>query len=206
MGSINSSLAGASSALDALQYALNVAENNIDNASTPGYASQTATLLADPFDPALQLTGGVSEGPTLDSRDLLAENDVWQQSGSQGAATAAAQALTAVQNALPTSAGNGVPQALTNFFDAVSAWSASPDDSTAKQGVIDAGGSLAQSFNTTAAAVADVAQSVTQEIGDSVGQINTLTTQVATLNQQVQNGGQHDAGLSAQIYSKLETL
>ena len=56
-------LLGASSALDAFQYALNVTQNNIDNASTPGYAKQTVDLQADPFDPAVGLGGGVSKVP-----------------------------------------------------------------------------------------------------------------------------------------------
>ena len=206
MGSLNTALTGAASALDAFQYALNVSQNNIDNASTPGYAKQTASLEADPFNPALGLTGGVSQGPTVDSRDPMAEADVWQQSSAQGAATAQSDALTDLQNALPTSDGDGIPGALTNFFTAVSAWSASPSDSSTAQSVIDAAGSLAQSFNTTAAAVGSVAQSVSQSIGDTVSQINGLTGQLASLNASVENGGQQDAGVSAQIYSSLETL
>ncbi|HLY19873.1 MAG TPA: flagellar hook-associated protein FlgK [Bryobacteraceae bacterium] len=206
MGTLNASLAGAASALDALQYALSVSQNNIDNASTPGYARQTASLIADPFDPAAGLSGGVAQGPVMDSRDLLAEREVWQQAGAQGAATAQNQALALVQNALPTSSGNGIPAALTSFFNAVSAWSAAPGDGSTEQTVMDAASTLAHSFNTTAAAVSTVSQAVTQSIGDTVGQINSLTTQLANLNAAVERGGQHDAGLSGQVYSTLENL
>jgi len=206
MGSFLTSLSGTASTLDALQYALNVASNNIDNASTPGYASQIANLEAAPFDPSVGLTGGVLQGPVTDSRDLLAEEDVWQQAGAQGASTAANEALTDVQNALPTSTNSGIPAALTNFFSAVSAWSASPDDGSTEQSVMDAASSLAQSFNTTAAAVGSASQSLNQDIGSTVSQINSLTGQLANLNAAVMQGGQNDAGLSAQIYSTLENL
>jgi len=206
MGSINTSLSGAASALDALQYALNVSQNNIANASTPGYAKQTATLVAAAFDPAGGLPGGVLQGPVVDSRDLVSEAAVWQQAGAQGAATAQNVALTDLQNAMPTSDGSGIPAALTNFFSAASAWSASPNDSGVAQTVISAASALGQSFQTTAAAVANVSQSVTQGISATVSQINGLTGQLANLNAQVINGGQHNAGLSAQIYSNLETL
>jgi flagellar hook-associated protein 1 FlgK len=206
MGSLNASFAIAASSLDALQYALNVSQNNIDNASTPGYATQTATLEAASFDPDVGLAGGVLQGPMADSRDLLAEAAVWQQSGAQGAATAQSEALTDVQNSLPISTGSGIPAALTTFFSAVSAWSASPGDGSTTQAVMNAASSLAQSFNTAAAGVASASQSVTRSIVSSVSQVNTLTGQLANLNQQVLNGGQHDAGLSAQIYSTLETL
>lgn len=197
---------GAASALDAFQYALGVSQNNIGNASTPGYARQSPSLEADSFDPSMGLGGGVSQGPLVDSRNLLAESDVWQQSSAQGAATAQSQALTALQNALPTSDGTGIPGALSTFFSAVSAWTASPSDSNTKQAVINAAGAVAQSFNTTAAAVGNVAQSVSQGVGDTVRQINDLTGQLAKLNAAVDNGGQHDAGLSSQIYNTLEKL
>ena len=62
--SISSALVGASSALGAFQYALNVTQNNIDNATTPDYASQIVQLQADPFDPAGGLSGGVADGTT----------------------------------------------------------------------------------------------------------------------------------------------
>ena len=206
MGNLNSAFAVASSALDALQYALNVSQNNIDNASTPGYAAQSANLVAAPFDPLSGLSGGVLEGPPQNSRDLLAENDVWQQSGAQGSATAQSQALTDLQNALPTGSGDGIPAALTTFFSAVSAWSASPNDSGTEQSVITAATSLAQSFNTTAAGVTNASQSLQQSIGTTVSQINSLTSQLANLNAQVLQGGQQDSGLTAQIYSSLENL
>jgi len=204
--SLNSTMLGAASALEAFQYALNVTQNNIDNASTPGYAKQTVALQADPFDPAAGLGGGVVPGPLIDSRDLLAESDVWQQAGAQGDASAQSSALTAVQNAVPVSAGGGIPAAMSTFFDDISAWSAAPTSGTAQQGVMVAANTLAQSFQTTAAAVSSASQSVTLDIGSTVGQINSITGRIATLNASIQNGGAHDQGIQAQIYSALETL
>lgn len=206
MGSLNATLAGASSALDAFQYALGVTQNNIDNASTPGYAKQTVDLLADPFDPAQGLGGGVSQGPLVDSRDFLAESDVWQQAAAQGDASAQSSALTVVQNAVPVSDGSGIPAALTTFFNDVSAWSAAPTSSSAQQSVMVAAGALAQSFRSTAAGVASASSAVSQDIDTTVGQINGLTTQIASLNSRIEDGGQKDEGLQAQLYSSLESL
>jgi flagellar hook-associated protein 1 FlgK len=206
MGTLSASLLGAANALDAFQYALGVAQNNIGNASTPGYAKQVAVLQALPFDPAEGLAGGVSPGPTVNTRDLLAERGVWQQAAAQGDASARNAALASVQNALPISDGSGIPAALTAFFSAASAWSASPNDSGARQAVMDSAGSLVASFQTAAAAVAGVSRNTDQSIHDTVDQINGLTAQLASLNAGVQNGGLHDAGLQARIYSTLETL
>jgi flagellar hook-associated protein 1 FlgK len=204
--SISSALVGASSALDAFQFALNVTQNNIDNASTPDYASQTVDLQADPFNPSGGLAGGVSDGSLIDTRDLLSESDVWQQAGLQGDASAQSDALTSVQNAMPIGNGDGIPAALTTFFSDVSAWSAAPTSGSAQQSVIVAAGTLAQSFQTTAAAVAGASTSVTQSIDDTVGQINQLTSQVASFNTEIQDGNQKDAGIQAQLYSSLESL
>lgn len=206
MSSMSATLFGASSALDAFQYALTVTQNNIDNVSTPGYAKQTVDLQADAFDPAHGLGGGVSQGPLVDSRDLLSESDVWQQSGAQGDAGAQLSALTSVQNAMPVAPGSGIPAALTAFLSDASAWSAAPSSSSAKQSFIVAAGSLALSFQATAAAIAGASTSVTNEIGSTVGQINQATAQLATINDQIQSGGQHDQGLQARLYSSLETL
>jgi flagellar hook-associated protein 1 FlgK len=206
MSSLSATLLGASSALQAFQYALNATQNNIDNASTPGYANQTVDLEAAPFDPAEGLSGGVSAGPMIDSRDLLAESDVWQQASAQGDASAQSSALTDVQNAVPVAAGGGVPAALNTFFGDVSAWSASPNSASAQQSVMVAAGSVAQSFQSTAAAVATASTSLSQDIGSTVAQVNQLTGQIATLNTQIQSGGQQDEGLKAQLYSSLETL
>ena len=206
MGTLNASFLGAASALDAFQYALSVSQNNINNASTPGYARQEAVMQAEPFDPAAGLTGGVSHGQMVNSRDLLAERDVWQQAASQGDTTARNGALSALQGALPVSDGAGIPAALNTFFNDVSAWSVSPNDGTIRQAVMNAAGALAENFHTTAAGVANASQSVDQNIHDTVGEINRLTDQLRTLNAGVQNGGQHDAGLEAQIYNTIESL
>jgi flagellar hook-associated protein 1 len=206
MSSLSATLLGASSALQAFQYALNVTQNNIDNASTPGYANQTVALQAAPFDPAVGLAGGVVEGPLIDSRDLLAESDVWQQAAAQGDSSAQASALADVQSAIPVGTGAGIPAALNTFFSDVSAWTAAPTSGSAQQSVMVAAGSLAQSFQTTAAAVATASTSVSQDIGSTVGQINQLTSQIATLNTEIQTGGGQDEGMQAQLYSSLETL
>ncbi len=206
MTSLSSTLLGASSALQAFQYALNVTQNNIDNASTPDYANQTVALQAAPFDPAVGLGGGVSDGTLVDSRDLLAESDVWQQAGAQGDSSAQASALTDVQNAVPVGTGAGIPAALNTFFSDVSAWSAAPASAGAEQQVMVDASSLAQSFQTTAAAVASASTNISQDIGSTVGQINQATSQIAALNTEIQNGGEKDEGIQAQLYSSLETL
>ena len=206
MGSVTSAILSGASALRSFQYALNVTQNNIDNASTPGYAAQQVSLEASPFDPATGLGGGVSDGSLVDTRDLLAESDVWQQAGLQGEASAQSNALADIQNALPVGSGAGIPDALNGFFSNVSAWSAAPASPGAMQNVMLSAGALAQTFQTTAANVAGASATMTLSINDTVAQINRLTAQIAATNHAIQDGGAGDQGLQAQLYSSLETL
>ena len=79
MSGITSSISAAGNALDVLQQALSVIQNNIDNASTPGYASQQLNLEAMPMDVAAGLVGGVMADGLDDSRDQYAEEAVQSQ-------------------------------------------------------------------------------------------------------------------------------
>ena len=79
MGSIFTSMVSTASAMQALQRSLNVVENNIINASTPGYARQEATLVANPFEPNSSTTsGGISAGRVISTRDAFVEASVWK--------------------------------------------------------------------------------------------------------------------------------
>src|SRR5271163_4761381 len=80
MGSnLSTSLINAANALQVYEGALNVTENNVTNANSPGYARQSATLVAQPFDLATGAPGGVSLGPTESSRSQFAEQSVRTQ-------------------------------------------------------------------------------------------------------------------------------
>jgi len=72
MGNMLTALLNTANALQAVEQALTVTENNVVNASTPGYAKQTATFEALPFDPTVGLPGGVAAGPVQSSRDAYA--------------------------------------------------------------------------------------------------------------------------------------
>ena len=66
---------------------MGVVQNNVANASTPGYVTQTLSLSADSFDPSGQLWGGVTASGTQSARDTYAEQAVWSANQQAGAAT-----------------------------------------------------------------------------------------------------------------------
>src|ERR1035441_9384862 len=65
MSNLLASLLTASGALQAYGQVLEATQNNVVNASTPGYAKQTIDLYALPFDPQSGVTGGVAAGKQI---------------------------------------------------------------------------------------------------------------------------------------------
>ena len=73
MGGLFSSLSNSVDALRTIESALAVSQNNVSNASTPGYARQVAQLESQPFNLSAGLTGGVQFGGTQSTQDEYAQ-------------------------------------------------------------------------------------------------------------------------------------
>lgn len=185
---------------------MGVVQNNVANASTPGYVTQTPTLNAQPFDPADNLWGGVQAGAVQSSRNQYAEENVWNQNTLVGSSTQQASSLSALQNIFSVSGDTGIPAALSGLSSAFSAWSSTPSDTSAQQQVVFAAQGLAQAFNQAAAGVGQIESQTNQQLQSTVSQINQLTAQIAGINGQIRAGDAGDAGLQAQLYNSLETL
>src|SRR2546423_881164 len=84
MGNLLVSLFNSANALGVYNQALATTENNVLNASTPGYAKQVQTLTALPFDIASGLPGGVGAGPIVSTRNAFAEQSVREQQSQLG--------------------------------------------------------------------------------------------------------------------------
>ncbi|MGA3024970.1 MAG: flagellar hook-associated protein FlgK [Bryobacteraceae bacterium] len=206
MGNLLSSLNLASNAMDVIEQAVGVVQNNVTNASTPGYVLQTPTMVASPFDPQTGVTGGVQFGPVQSARNQFAEEAVRYQNSLLGTATQAASSLDSLQQNFDVSGTSGIPAALSNLYSAFSSWSATSTDSSAQQQVITAAQQVAQAFNDTASSVSQLAAATHQQLQSTVTQINQLSGEIQKINVQIRNGGSGDAGLDAQLNTDLESL
>lgn len=206
MSNLLASLASAGNALDVFQQALNVVQNNVNNSSTPGYASQTTNLEAQPMDVTAGLTGGVAARGLQDSRDDYVEEQVQTQTQNLGLYTAQAQATGTIQSFFDVSGTGGVPAALNNLLSAFSAWSATPSDPTAEQTVLNSAGSLASAVNGLANSLSSTSQQLDTQIGSTVSQINSIAAQIQQYNVQHLQETAPDAGEQAQLYSALDSL
>lgn len=204
--SLLSSLVTSASALKTYDQMLSVTQNNVVNASTPGYVRQRMTLEALPFDPSTGSGGGVTTSDMQNARNEFDEQAVRQQTTTLGAASQTVDSLTSLQSYFDVTGTSGIPSALNTLFQAFSAWGQTPTDANARQSVLNDAAAVAGAFQDTAAGLAQVAQNTNIQIGQTVTQINQLAGQLAQSNSRIMAGDRNDAGLDAQVHSTLEQL
>ena len=180
MGGILSTLSTSARALSVYQQEFSTIEDNITNANTPGFADQNLALVADSFNPTEGTAGGVSSDGLISSQSEFLDQNVRTQQSLLGASQQSATDLTEIQPSFDPNAADGVAGSLSNFFNSFSALSVSPNDATAQQAVITAGGQVAQSFNQAANGITQVSNGIDTQTSSTVGQINQLATQIAS--------------------------
>jgi len=206
MSNLFTSLVTTANALGVMERALEVSQNNVTNASTPGYAAQRMVLQAAEFEPQEGLIGGVCAGEIESTRDLYAEQAVRRQVESQGYFEQTAQSLSAVEPLFDVSGDKGIPGALSGLFDSFSAWSLQPNSTAARQTVIDSATTLADSFNQMSAGLTQASTDADRQMSQTVQQINQLGAKLQELNGARRRGGLNDPGLDTQIQTTLEDL
>ncbi|HWB87421.1 MAG TPA: flagellar hook-associated protein FlgK [Bryobacteraceae bacterium] len=206
MSSLLSTILTSAGALKAYDQVFQVSQNNVANAQTPGYAKQQQPLEALPFDPATGLSGGVWAGQVQSARDEFAEQAVRRQTVAYGQYQQQVNSLNSLQSVFDISGNSGISKSLNDFFQAFSGWSTTPNDSVARQTVLDRATDLAQSFQQTSAALDQVTEDTETQIQQTVDQVNGLVSQLQGLNVQIRQGDRNDAGLDAQMHSTLEQL
>lgn len=192
MGTLTSLMDLSREALMADQNALNITANNVANQNTPGYTREVVSW--QPTD-AVTLSGtSYSTGITSTAtsvRDRVLEQRVQQQTQTQAQSGALQSALQQVQDifglsSTSTSASStALGSAMDSFFNSLSSLESNPADTSARQGVLTAANNLTSAFNSAANQLAQVSTGLDQQVGTTVGQINSLTTTIASLNQQI---------------------
>jgi len=202
MGTITSLVDIARQALTADQEALNVTSNNVANQNTAGYTREVVSFQTVD---AVTLSGstfgsGVTASATS-QRDRVLEQRVQQQTQTQAQSGALESALQQIQNifglsSTTSSASSTVLGSATDsFFSSLSALAGDPSDTATRQSVLSAANTLAGAFNSASNQLAQTSSSLNQEVVSDVGQVNSLTTTIATLNAQITSSSPNaDAG------------
>ncbi len=205
MGGLFSSLNNSLSALRSIESALAVSQNNVSNASTPGYADQVALLNSQSFNLPAGLAGGVQFGGTQSTQNEYVDQAVRTQLSAQGYFKAQSSPLASIQSLFDVTGQTGLTGDLNNLFQSFSAWSATPNTTTA-QAVLSQAQAVAQDFQAASASLSQTTGSVNQQISANVAQINTLAAAVQSANVAIQNSAAPDAGLDANLHASLQSL
>ena len=204
MGSLFSALNSAASALTAFQQAIDVTQNNVANANTPGYADQVPLMESVNIQSANGVVGGVTE-QTQDTRNAFADQAVQQQQSLAGEFQQLQTSLAPLQSILDVSSNSAIPSALNELFTSFSQWSTQPSSATYQTAVISAAQDTAAAFQQVASELNSASSSTTQDLQSTVAQINQDAAQIQGYNASIA-AGESNPGLSAQLESTLENL
>jgi flagellar hook-associated protein 1 FlgK len=197
--SLDSSILIAGSGLRSVTKQISVVSQNVANASTPGYAAETAN--------ASSLTAGgvgsgVSTAPTSRDVDQALEASVFAQNGEVAAQQTTANALAQIDATQGTpGAGDDLASEVGALTDAFTALDASPDQQADQSAVVNAANTLAAGINTVANAYQAGRQSAQNAIVTDVSTLNTTLGQIGALSKQIVEGkaqGQSTADLENQ--------
>ena len=208
MSSILSTLFTAAHTLNVYTKVLDVTQNNVANASTPGFATQNLPLESSSMDLIDGETGGVTTGQIQSTRSEFAEQAVRTQQTALGYQQQSVTSLTSLQSNFDISGNSGIDKALNDFFQSASAWGQAPTDETARQSVINSATEVAQSFQDAATSMQKLAQQTDAQFASTVNQVNQIVGQIQACNQTtLQSGsGSEDSGVDAQVHASLENL
>jgi flagellar hook-associated protein 1 FlgK len=182
------------SSLQTQQRALEIAANNVANASTVGYSRQAANMTTvGGSTPAIFSTqSGDGQGVSISSvtrfRDAFMEIQAGLLHGSLASLDQANATMQQVQNIYGEPSDTGIGAQLSNFWSAWDAVANNPADPGVRAVLVQQATTLAGTFNTAATSLQQLSTSETTQLGSVVAQVNSISSSLAKLNQSIQSG------------------
>jgi len=182
------------SSLQAQQQALEIAANNVANASTPGYTRQAAdmTTLGSPTPAIFSTTTGDGQGVTVSSvtrfRDAFMEIQAALQHGSLASLDQTNATMGQIQNVFGEPSNNGIAAQLSNLWSAFDSVANNPGDPGTRSVLVQTATTLTSSINAAASSLTQLATNETSQLGTLVAQVNTTASSLALVNQSIQSG------------------
>jgi len=198
-------------ALLTAQTALDNVGHNISNASTPGYSRQHVLISADPAITirGLAIGNGVSAQQILRTVDSLVQRRLVQQQGSISQLNQRLTGMSQVESLFAEPGDNGLNNLMQGFYTSLSSLSSSPDDLVQRTGAVQAAQSLTGRLNELTSSLSSARKDNASQVAAQISQVNTLTTQISKLNQQIaafEGGGAPANDLRDQRDEALKSL
>lgn len=175
------------SSLRSSQLGLSVTGHNIANVNTPGYSRQLTVLTeAHPMNIAQGSLGlGVEVERILQVRDKFIEYRLVQQAGEQAREETLAASLGAVESLFSETQISGLQAAMSEFFGAYSALASNPESLPNRMDVLSKAQELTALFRSRYSSLTELQLASDRAVSSTVGEINSLSSQIAQLNQEV---------------------
>ena len=187
MPGLNASLYLGLSGLQAQQAALNVVGHNIANVNTPGYTRQRADLSAGQSQVEGQIYFGT--GVTLSSvqgiRDRFLDLQIYRETAKQTGADERYAAVNAISSSLGDTGSTGIAAQVQAFFQGFQDLSTNPENAAFRTSLLGKAQAMITGLQTKYRLLDDQRANADQSIGALVGEVNTLTGQIAQLNQRI---------------------
>jgi flagellar hook-associated protein 1 len=186
-------------ALNASQLGINIAGQNIANVNTPGYSRRRVQLTesADTSINRYSVGNGVTVAGVQSFRDNFIQSRIQTETGIAGRLTARRDALAPVETALQGSESGGLQNALNSFFGAFRDLEGNPNSVPLRSLATQRGVNLANAFQTTRARLDSIRLGTDEQLRSSVDHVNTISQQVADLNDQIRSAEATGAEASA---------
>src|SRR5580692_5554754 len=175
----------AASGLDAQQTAMDTISENLTNANTPGYVSETTQLTANPGGDLLGVGDGVRVAGVTQNNDGLLTTNALQSQAVLAQSTSLQQVLQGAQAVFPEPGSSGISADLSAFWQSWDAVSQDPSNPAPRTQVVDLAQNLASDFQQAAQQLGNLQGNAQAQVTSSVAQANTMLQQVATLNKQI---------------------
>jgi flagellar hook-associated protein 1 len=188
MSGLFGSLSIALSSLAASQDEMATTSNNVANANTPGYSREVPVVTAgDPItEGSLSFGTGVVLQKIESLRDPILQIQINQATQQNSSLNGSLTQLRQIQTQFASST-SGIGADISNFFNSLQQLSPDPTDLTLRQSVLTAADTLATDFNSAASSLQTQRSNIDQNVVASVTQVNSLTSQIASVDQQISN-------------------
>jgi len=174
------------SGLNVARTALTTTAHNTANVYTTGYSRQVAEISTNT--PTATGAGYIGNGAAVTTISRSYDSYLTAQLASAQSASAALTTNGTQVNridSLLADQTSGLSPLMQSFFTAVQGVANTPTDTAARQQLISSAQSLASKFRSTDQYLTDINASINDQISGSVDQINTFSSKIASLNQQI---------------------
>jgi len=188
MANLFDSLTTASRSLAAQRMGLDVAGQNLANVNTVGYTRRTLVLQEVPPESFNSAGRGVEVLRMQSLRDNYLEGRIRREQSTSSFGDAVVETLSSIEAGIGLP-GQALDERLSAFFDAFATFADDPTSMPARDGVVQQGRLLADSFNDMSERLTAAQHDADIRLSGTVDKINALAAQVADLNARIANQG-----------------